>query len=247
MARSNTPDRLAKLLAYILGRRPDEFGLTPNEDGYVRIKDLLKAVTEEDGWKHVRQSHIDELLYTLPNPPVEVDDRYIRAKDRESLPETCVPKELPKLLYKAVRRKAYPNVYHKGIYPGASPYVILSSDTNMAERIGRRIDRSPVMLTVRVADAVSRGVDILQAGEQLYLSNPIPPDCFSGPPLPKERPEAAKPEPQKPLKPERPLTPGTFLMDPDKPAKDREKRRKKKELSRQRDRDRKRKQRERSW
>jgi len=246
MARSNTPDRLAKLLAYILGRRPDEFGLAPDTDGYVRTKDLLKAITEEDGWRHIRQGHIDEVLYTLTEPPVGIKDRQIRAKNRKQLTELIVPETLPKLLYTTVRQRAYPNAHRKGVFPGAAAYVVLSSDMRMAERIGKRIDRSPVTLTVRTADAVLQGVNFLQTGE-LYLSRTIPAGCFSGPPLPKERPEMVTQETQKPLKPERPVTPGTFSLDPNKPAKDREKRRRKKELSRQRNRDRKRKQRERRW
>jgi len=45
-----SPQNLAKMLAYVLGRRPDEFGLIPDAEGFVRIKDLLKALHEEEGW-----------------------------------------------------------------------------------------------------------------------------------------------------------------------------------------------------
>ena len=39
--------QLEKWLKYILERRPDEFGLVPNPEGYVKIKDLLKAIGED--------------------------------------------------------------------------------------------------------------------------------------------------------------------------------------------------------
>jgi len=41
------------MLTYILAYRPDEFGLVPSEEGFVRYKDLLKALHEEDGWRTV--------------------------------------------------------------------------------------------------------------------------------------------------------------------------------------------------
>ena len=63
MKHSRQVDKLEKLLTYILGRRPDEFGLVPGPDGYVKIKDLLKALSEEPGWRHVRRSHLREVTF----------------------------------------------------------------------------------------------------------------------------------------------------------------------------------------
>ena len=41
--------QIAGFLSYVLGRRPDEFGLVLDEDGFITIKEFLKAVNEEDG------------------------------------------------------------------------------------------------------------------------------------------------------------------------------------------------------
>ncbi|MFW5875013.1 MAG: RNA 2'-phosphotransferase, partial [bacterium] len=54
--------QLAKLLSYILEKRPDEFGLIPDEQGYVSIKELLKVFAETEGWRHIRRSSINELM-----------------------------------------------------------------------------------------------------------------------------------------------------------------------------------------
>jgi putative RNA 2'-phosphotransferase len=53
---------LSRLMIYILGYRPDEFGLVPDPGGYVRYKELLQAIHEEPGWGYVRQSHFNEIL-----------------------------------------------------------------------------------------------------------------------------------------------------------------------------------------
>lgn len=78
--------RLAKLLTYILGRQPDEFGLVLDNNGFVRIKELLKAVCEEDGWRHVRKRHLEEILISMSDPPIDIHKGRIRAIDRSRLP-----------------------------------------------------------------------------------------------------------------------------------------------------------------
>ena len=211
MAHPNQSKRLAKILDYILSRRPDEFGLVTDSDGCINVKELLKALSEEEGLSYVRRAHLNEILITLPDPSFEIVDNSIRAKDRQHLPAHAYAHEPPKLLYHCVRQKAYPHVITKGINPTGYSRVILAADFVLAQRIGRRIDRSPVLLTVQVQSCLDKGVVFFMAGEALFLADFIPPDCFSGPPLPKEKPAAAKGDgPQKPVR----KTPaGSFFID----------------------------------
>ncbi|MBW2208401.1 MAG: hypothetical protein JRG79_15965 [Deltaproteobacteria bacterium] len=58
----NKLQSFARLMVYILGYRPDEFGLVPDSNGFIAFKDLIKALHEEPGWGYVRQSHINEIL-----------------------------------------------------------------------------------------------------------------------------------------------------------------------------------------
>lgn len=186
MGKQQTPEQLAKLLDYVLGRRPDEFGLVPDSNGYVKIKELLKAVTEEDGWRYIRRGHINEVLLTAREKVIEVQENRIRAVNRQRLPERQVAGELPKLLYTFVRNKAYPVVLEKGVMPLGRGKVVLSADKEMAHRMGKRIDADPVILTVSVQQMHDQGAMFLSSGEGLFLTATIPPGCFTGPPLPKE-------------------------------------------------------------
>ena len=216
-------------------------------DGYVKIKELLKAICEEDGWRYVRKSHIDEILYTLPDPLIEIMDDHIRAKSREKLPGIIPAENPPKLLYAGIRRKAYPVALDRGVFPGGSKYVVLTSDRDLAERIGRRIDQSPVILTVLVPESIERGVAFYQTGDLIYLTDEVPPHCFTGPSLPKQKPEPIKEKGQE--RKERDRFPGTFFIstEEEKDPKERSKNRKKKDISRKRDRERKRKQKQELW
>jgi len=233
-----SPKQLAKFFNYVLGRRPDEFGLVADKEGFVKIKDLLKATNEEEGLKNVRRPQINEIMITLPDHGLEVADDLIRAINREHLPKQSFALDPPKLLYTCVRKKAYPYVLNKGIRPTGFSKVILSSDSDLAERMGRRSDHSAVLLTVQVSLSEDKGVVFFQAGESLFLAEYIPPACFSGPPLPKDLPEPRKAnklqkEPAKipagsfPLdlnKKEHPATPGAGQKKRDKKQKQRRER-----------------------
>ena len=43
MARQKSPKQLSKFISYMLGRKPAEFGLVPDQDGFVKIKEFIKA------------------------------------------------------------------------------------------------------------------------------------------------------------------------------------------------------------
>ena len=101
-----SPKQLAKFFNYVLGRRPDEFGLVTDKEGFVKIKDLLKAINEEEGLKNVRRPQINEIMITLPDHGLEVADDLIRAINREHLPKLTFALDPPKLLYTCVREKA---------------------------------------------------------------------------------------------------------------------------------------------
>lgn len=203
--------KLAKFLSYALGRRPDEFGLIPDSEGYVKIKELLKAAHEEPSLRYLRWFHLSELVLVLPNPPIEIRNRSIRCVDRQNVPQPLPAFALPKLLYTCIRRKAYPAVLERGLSPGKGPWIILSTDRDLALRCGRRLDADPILLTVNTLLAGQAKVEFLRFGEALYLASGLPTGSFSGPPLPKERP---KPSPSKETaKPANILTPGSFFID----------------------------------
>ena len=187
MGRGKDPKKLAKLLDYALGRNPDEFGLVPDGDGFIKIKELLKALHEEEGWKFVRNASIDEIVYSIADPPVEVNEDRIRARRREHLQKREYAADPPLLLYTCVRQRAYAHALKKGVGPMGRSHVVLASDADLALRLGRRVDADPVLLTVNVNAAHDRGCMFLKASRRLFLCRYVPEGSFRGPSLPKEK------------------------------------------------------------
>jgi putative RNA 2'-phosphotransferase len=210
-------DSLGRMMVYVLGRRPDEFGLVPDKEGFVSFKHLLMAFHEEPEWRYVRQTHFREVLMGKDQSHFEWDDKRIRVPDRQwPLHYDADSKPLPKILFLAIRRKAHGHALEKGLRSAPGRYLVLAGDTKMALKMGYRQDRSPVLLEVQVAAAQKEGVMFRHFG-LLFLAEELPPTCLSGPPLPKEKeikPGGGKKKKEQdvPL----PLEPGTFFLDADR-------------------------------
>lgn len=224
----NETKKLEKILLYVLSRRPDEFGLLPDTQGFVKLKAILQALHEESGWKHIRQAHINSVLLMRHPPALEIDGGAIRACKRDQLPLMEIPEKVPKLLYTTIRRRAQRSVYDNGVHPGALGNIQLSAELEMAERLGHRTDNEPIILTVHTATAIEAGTSFRKFGDKLYLADYLAPGVFSGPPLPKEQPE--KEAQRQKETPQHSETPGSYFPDllsaEDKQVKKRQQRRK---------------------
>lgn len=207
--------KLSKFLSYVLGRRPDEFGIVPDPEGFVGIKELLQALHEEQGWRHIRIAHLNEVLIAQPNPSIEIEGNRIRAVEKSLLPVAGQPHGLPKLLYIAIRTRAYPLIIDKGLSATHPRHLILSMDMAMAMRMGRRHDNNPTLLTVQVADSMERGTRFRQYGRILFLADRIYAGTFNGPALPKAKPDGAASTP--PVITPHAKTPGSYFPNLDPP------------------------------
>ena len=209
-------DDLGRLLAYMLGRRPDEFGLVPDSDGFVLYKELIQAIHEEPGWSYVRRSNINEVLLGKDRRLFEPEDNRIRSLERRWKMDMENPsKSLPETLFIAVRGRAHPVVMEKGLRSAGGRFLVLCPDKQMALRIGTRRDQRPVLLEVKADEAESRGI-LFYAFGRLFLSFEIPSEFIAGPPVPREVPEGRRDREVKRQKarPERiEPTPGTFVLD----------------------------------
>ena len=202
----------------MLGQRPDEFGLIPDEKGFVPIKELLKAIHEEKDFRYVRASHINEILIGKDRYLFESTDKLIRVKEKKWQLDLTNPARLvPKILYTGVKRKTCMFISDKGLKSAINSYIILSPSKEFSEKIGKRRDPKPVVLTILASDAQSMGHTFYQFGS-LFLSPEIGPDFISGYPIQKEPDhEKKKPVQTKRTSKTKPatknLTPGSFIMD----------------------------------
>ncbi|MGQ9920265.1 MAG: RNA 2'-phosphotransferase [Desulfobacca sp.] len=203
-------ESLAKLLDYILSRRPDEFGLVLDSQGRLAIKELLRALAQEEGWSYVRRSHLEEVVNLLRPGSLAMDQTYIWAvQPGPAELRAAAPTWPPPLLYRAITAKSHEVVATRGLQPQEKRELVLAATPELALRLGRRRDPQPVLVTVQAQRAAKQGQEFFPYGEGLYLSGAIAPEFLQLPPAPKK--PAAKPAAEK--KPATPPTPGSILVD----------------------------------
>jgi putative RNA 2'-phosphotransferase len=213
-------EELSRMMVYILGHKPYEFGLVPDAEGFISFKELLWAFNEEPGWTHVRQGSINEVLLSENRYLFEAKEKKIRVIDKRwTLDLEKIVESIPKLLFMGIRKKAHPTVIDKGLFYRHDIYNVLSSSREMATRLGKRRDRRPVILEIMAAKALEQGLSFYRFGN-LFLVKELPAEYIAGPPVPKDFIKTVEEKPR--AKQEKPpaFEPGTFILkvdrDPDK-------------------------------
>jgi len=203
-------EQLARLIQYVIGRRPDEFGLVPDTRGFIPVADVLKVLHDE-GWRKVRRGDLETMNYHLGAPTVDIEAHLLRAHDRsglEGLREDAAP---PKLLYAPIRRRAYEKVAQHGLGPqGHTDKVVLFAEHDLAVKVGQRRDAQPVVVTVNVEQASEQGLLFTSFGERIFLTESLPVECCRLPRPPKTLKMA---EDKEPVPVPTPKTPGSFILE----------------------------------
>lgn len=214
------------MLAYVLGVAPQEFGLVPDDQGWISVKELTKALHEEEGWSGVRESMIVDAVNRLAPDQFELDEKLIRSRTRTP-PRPRPGVEPPPHIFIGLRRRAWPVIMDRGLEARNDIPLVLARSEEFALRLGRRRDAEPVLVTVQAQQAMDMGVMFSGLGEKLFLADWIPADCLMGPPVQEKMPpkKSTKPKPDKPAGPIMPSPesmPGSFIVqqnDVEKPYK----------------------------
>jgi putative RNA 2'-phosphotransferase len=217
-------ESLAHLLEYVLGKGPDEFGLALDPEGWVSLKSLVQALSEEPDWRGLTQNRILDLGWALPEAPFEIEEKRIRLQpDHPSALESPrrEPAPTPSTLYYGSRRKPYPVYIAKGIRL-AEEEVVLTREKAMALRIASRREPKPIPIEVSTKVAAEMGVRFYGYGKNLFVADWLPKEALSGPPIKEEKPPA-KLKPKKRIEekgsPQAPR-PESFHSRPWKPEED---------------------------
>ena len=210
MEGSQEVKRLAKLLAYVLSERPDEFGLLPDAEGWVRERDLFSALAQEPGWTGVRSRDLQAAAFA--GLKIELAEERVRAVSRRYAPPRTLSSP-PKLLYLCVREKGYAAAVSDGVLPAVFPYVMLSPSEETARRWGKRRG-AEILLTVNAAMLQKAGASLLLFGEEMILADRVPAGTFSGPSLAKIIERKDRKPAKAPPPPPAPPQWGSFYPDP---------------------------------
>ena len=211
-------DSLVRMLCYVLGVAPHEFGLLPDPAGWVGLKELLKALHEDPEWRHARESGLQQAAQRLAPDDLELQEGRMRCLSRTP-PRPQPGQEPPAHLYLGVRQRAYPVLIKHGLLEAAGPHMLAVSQED-ALRLGRRRDSDPILVTVQARQAADQGVAFLNWGQDWFVCPWAPPQCLMGPPVPEpaqlRRPASAQANQTNQVTPPPPhQMPGSFILTPE--------------------------------
>ncbi len=187
--------RLEKLIFAILARNPFEYGIVPDEEGWVRLKDLHYALMQGEVFRSLSVKGLEQYFDLYRPERMEHSGRYVRV-----LPEFHAPGLLtftqvspPIRLYVPVRPRAHAHVMRRGIRSnGNTKWIVLWPDIDRAFAAGRRRDRDPVIGIIKTDVAQSCGGLFFMAGEEVFLTQWLEPSWLELPPLPESEEKQAE-------------------------------------------------------
>lgn len=211
------PKTLAKTLGYIGYRAPWEFGLFWDPDGTMPWKEFYWALQEDESLRFVRETHVRDLTFQGLELPFSLDGSRLRLSATVSVPRYPVADPPPERLYHGCRRRHMEAIRLHGLRAAGRPFLLLSTDRDLAVRLAKRREPDPVVIEVKTATAHASGIRFHEAGENIYLVEGIPVEHLVFPLL-RELPEKSAPRGGRAEHGTRPAsgpaTPGSFLVQP---------------------------------
>jgi putative RNA 2'-phosphotransferase len=164
---------LSKFMSFVLRHKPQNFGLVPDQHGFVRINDLLTVL--KNRYENVHASDIEKVVQSCPKRRFEIRGENIRARYGHSI--DVVPDEAPcqppDCLYHGTSPAMKQSILTEGIKPESRRFVHLSKTSHEALQVGKRKSKNPMVFTVNAKEAHRQGIRFYDMG-LVVLTEGIP-------------------------------------------------------------------------
>ncbi|RLE66757.1 MAG: RNA 2'-phosphotransferase [Thermoprotei archaeon] len=173
--------KLSKLISGILRHFPESFDLHLDREGFVRIRELVKAIKRyRRSYSWLANEHIVALAYLDPKGRFEIVNNKIRARYGHSINAEVNYEEdkSVKILYHGTTEERARIILKNGIKPMKRKRVHLTSSLEEAWQNAKRWRGKPVILVVNADALRQRGIKVLKAGKYVYVVKQVPPQCI---------------------------------------------------------------------
>ena len=201
-----TATRLSKFLSLVLRHRPDDYGLSMDEQGFVDFDSLIDVLVAEDIVAETAEEDVLSLVEGSERRRFEVQGNRIRALYGHSsrVRLRYPPDDPPEVLWHGTTAEHAAQVRNDGLRPAGRAFVHLSSTEDEARAVGSRHTDFPVLVRVDTRAAVEHGLTFHQATDLIWLCPALPAEvCF----VPDDVPAPARPAPRAPAPSDAPAPP----------------------------------------
>lgn len=171
--------KLSKEMSYLLRHHPEALNLNLDDQGFVAVSQLLKALNDEGKYdKKITRHDLDVMMAQSEKKRYEIVDDKIRATYGQSFQQKVklVEANPPEILYHGTAWRFLDGISRKGLLPMKRQKVCLSVDVASAEAVGRRHEHGgqPAILLVHAKEAQKAGVKFYPSNDTTWQSDPIP-------------------------------------------------------------------------
>lgn len=167
--------KISKFLSLVLRHKPEEVGLTLEENGWVKVADLIKACQIRG--KSFTLDELREVVETNDKKRFAFDEtgERIRASQGHSVEvEIEFEKtEPPAVLYHGTAEKNVSGIFAEGLKKMNRHHVHLSADRETARRVGIRYGK-PVIFKIKTADMQKAGFEFYVSANGVWLVEKVP-------------------------------------------------------------------------
>ncbi|KJS29591.1 MAG: RNA 2'-phosphotransferase [Desulfatitalea sp. BRH_c12] len=174
--------KLSKIVSHALRHEPWLYELELDNQGWVNIEDLISALQgQQSEWKDLNQADIVKMINTSSKQRHEVKNNRIRALYGHSLPGKLQKRKAvpPEQLFHGTAPSMVSRIMETGLRPMSRQYVHLSIDTVMANKVGSRKAKDPLILLINAKEAHESGVVFYAGNDAVWLADTVPPEFIA--------------------------------------------------------------------
>lgn len=169
--------KLSKEVSYALRHAPWEYELEVDEEGFVKVEQLLNALNSSKGYdRKITKEDLEYITLNSDKTRHEIKDDKIRALYGHSIPNKITKTKAipPSILYHGTAHRFVESILKDGLLPMGRQYVHLSVDTDMATLVGKRRDDDPVILQIDALKANEEGIVFYIGNDKVWLCDKLP-------------------------------------------------------------------------
>lgn len=171
--------KTSKLLSLVLRHKPEEIGITLDDQGWAPIDVLLRGM--KGAGVAITRADLDAVVASCDKKRFTISEngRFIRAAQGHSVRVDLglTAKRPPEILYHGTATANLDAIFATGLVPGRRNHVHLSLDPSTAQRVGQRHGKA-VVLAVDTRKMVDDSCLFWRADNGVWLTLHVPSDCL---------------------------------------------------------------------
>jgi len=172
-------ENLSKFMTKILRHTPFDFGILPDEKGFVEAEDLLMAITGQSFWEGTTVEDFKTVAKNCQKGRFEIEGTKIRARYGHSYKRIPYKEGTPPdILLHGTGKQSLGKIFAEGLKKMNRQYVHLSEGEEFAILAGSR-KGDFVLLEIDTKKAREEKVKFYDAGKDVWLADYLAPEFLS--------------------------------------------------------------------